>query len=84
LEILTEEEARAKPAGRAREEPNENPKLEAPQYDLCESISIFKKNLFSFFSDDQKHHFFGFHHHFVHLKILSGENRNGILLVDYF
>lgn len=31
LEILTEEEARQRPAGRAREEPNENPKLEAPQ-----------------------------------------------------
>ena len=32
IEILTEEEAREKPAGRAREEPNENPKLEAPQF----------------------------------------------------
>ncbi|CAF0934963.1 unnamed protein product [Rotaria sordida] len=31
LEILTEEEARQRPAGRAREEPNENPKLEPPQ-----------------------------------------------------
>ena len=31
LEILTEEEAREKPAGRAREEPNDNPTLEAPQ-----------------------------------------------------
>jgi hypothetical protein len=49
LEILTEEEARAKPAGRAREEPNENPKLEAPQYDLCKSISILKKISFRSF-----------------------------------
>lgn len=31
LEILTEEEAKERPAGRAREEPNDNPKLEAPQ-----------------------------------------------------
>ncbi len=31
LEILTEEAARTKPAGRGREEPNENPKLEEPQ-----------------------------------------------------
>ena len=31
LEILTEEEARERPAGRGREEPNENPKLEPPQ-----------------------------------------------------
>ncbi len=31
LEILTEEEARQRPAGRGREEPNENPKLEPPQ-----------------------------------------------------
>ena len=31
LEILTEEEARERPAGRGREEPNENPKLDPPQ-----------------------------------------------------
>ena len=31
LEILTEEEAAKRPAGRGREEPNENPKLEEPQ-----------------------------------------------------
>jgi hypothetical protein len=31
LEILTEEEARERPAGRGREEPNENPKLDEPQ-----------------------------------------------------
>ncbi|CAF4514045.1 unnamed protein product [Rotaria socialis] len=31
LEILTEEEARERPAGHGREEPNENPKLEPPQ-----------------------------------------------------
>jgi hypothetical protein len=31
LEILTEEEARERPAGRAREKPNENPTLEVPQ-----------------------------------------------------
>ncbi len=31
LEILTEEEARERPAGHGREEPNENPKLEPPK-----------------------------------------------------
>ncbi len=31
LEILTEEEALAKPAGRGREEPNQNPTLEPPK-----------------------------------------------------
>ncbi len=31
LEILTEEEARQRSSGCGREEPNENPKLEAPQ-----------------------------------------------------
>ncbi|CAF0790229.1 unnamed protein product, partial [Didymodactylos carnosus] len=31
IEILTEEEARERPAGKGREEPNENPKLEPPQ-----------------------------------------------------
>lgn len=30
LEILTEEEASARPAGRARDEPNQNPKLDPP------------------------------------------------------
>lgn len=34
LEILTEDEARERPAGRGREEPNENPKLETPQYEF--------------------------------------------------
>lgn len=31
LEILTKEDAEAKPAGRAREEPNENPHLKDPE-----------------------------------------------------
>ena len=31
LEILTEEEAVAKPAGKAREDPNQNPKLDEPK-----------------------------------------------------
>ena len=30
FEILTEEEAIVKPAGRGRDEPNENPKLDPP------------------------------------------------------
>lgn len=32
LEILTEEEAKQRPAGRGREEPNQNPKLDPPKY----------------------------------------------------
>jgi len=32
LEILTEEAATAKPAGVARDEPNQNPTLEPPKY----------------------------------------------------
>lgn len=31
FEILTEEEALCKPAGRGREAPNENPRLEPPR-----------------------------------------------------
>jgi len=31
FEILTEEEALVKPAGRGREEPNQNPRLEPPK-----------------------------------------------------
>lgn len=31
LELITEEEAAEKPAGRAREEPNNNPPLEPPK-----------------------------------------------------
>lgn len=31
LEVLTEEEAVAKPAGKGREDPNQNPKLEEPK-----------------------------------------------------
>ena len=31
LELLTEEEAEARPAGVAREDPNENPHLEPPK-----------------------------------------------------
>ena len=31
LEVLTKEDAEAKPAGRARDEPNENPRLKPPE-----------------------------------------------------
>ena len=31
LEILTEDEANERPAGRGREQPNQHPKLELPQ-----------------------------------------------------
>ena len=34
MEILTEEEALEKPAGKAREEPNQNPLLIAPKYGI--------------------------------------------------
>jgi len=33
LELLTKDEAATKPAGRGREEPNQNPTLEEPKYD---------------------------------------------------
>lgn len=32
LEILTEEEAKNRPAGRGQEEPNQNPKLDPPKF----------------------------------------------------
>ena len=31
VEILTKEDAETKPAGKARDEPNENPKLKPPE-----------------------------------------------------
>jgi len=44
LEILTEAEAAAKPAGVARDEPNQHPKLDSPVYAiffcLCPSFLL--------------------------------------------
>jgi hypothetical protein len=40
MEILTEEEARERPAARAREEPNDNPKLEVPQSVFTSDSSV--------------------------------------------
>ena len=37
IELLTEDEARERPAGRARDEPNQHPTLEPPKYDNVQS-----------------------------------------------
>lgn len=45
IEIMTEDEAKEKPAGRARDEPNDNPHLEPPKYIRNSRFSL----------NDQKH-----------------------------
>ena len=54
LELLAAEEAAAKPAGRAREEPNQNPKLPEPKCVSRASFSRRERGLFLFLSDEKR------------------------------
>lgn len=83
LEIISEADADVRPAGKGRDEPNMNPKLDPPKYDYLSTLICKRKHIFKPFSWDwneyfpkpvgQKHPSFGSPTHVRPWSSLCGE-----------